>query len=190
MLGSGTDTYDPVCELPKGHDGPCKSSAAVDQHRLPERVAAPAVVANPATGIVVELAGPTDQLAAAIDECRDMEEALRAYKRTLADEILRRMDHEGTWTARVGRYKVEGDGPRADTYDGERLWKALEPLVSGGSIAGAARLKAVEPETVYKVKKAGVNALLKLGPEVVEAVRSAAEQNLKPRAVRVKPERS
>jgi hypothetical protein len=41
MVGSGTDTYDPVCELPEGHDGFCKSSTATDQHRLspmpPER---------------------------------------------------------------------------------------------------------------------------------------------------------
>jgi hypothetical protein len=34
MVGSGTDTYDPVCELPEGHRGSCKSSAATDQHRL------------------------------------------------------------------------------------------------------------------------------------------------------------
>ena len=37
MVGSGTDTYDPVCELPEGHKGPCKSTAAVDQHRLCEQ---------------------------------------------------------------------------------------------------------------------------------------------------------
>lgn len=35
MVGSGTDTYDPTCDLPEGHDGSCKSTAAVDQHRLP-----------------------------------------------------------------------------------------------------------------------------------------------------------
>jgi hypothetical protein len=34
MVGSGPDTYDPVCELPIGHEPPCKSSAAIDQHRL------------------------------------------------------------------------------------------------------------------------------------------------------------
>lgn len=39
MVGSGTDTYDPLCELPQGHEGPCKSSAATDQHRLPGGVA-------------------------------------------------------------------------------------------------------------------------------------------------------
>lgn len=34
MVGSGTDTYDPVCELPDGHRGFCKSTAAIDQHRI------------------------------------------------------------------------------------------------------------------------------------------------------------
>jgi hypothetical protein len=34
MVGSGTDTYDPCCELPEGHDGMCKSSSATDQHKL------------------------------------------------------------------------------------------------------------------------------------------------------------
>lgn len=34
MIGSGEDTYDPICELPQGHGGPCLSSSAIDQHRL------------------------------------------------------------------------------------------------------------------------------------------------------------
>lgn len=34
MVGSGTDTYDPTCDRPTGHEGFCKSSAAVDQHRI------------------------------------------------------------------------------------------------------------------------------------------------------------
>lgn len=34
MVGSGGDTYDPCCELPPGHDGPCRSAGATDQHRL------------------------------------------------------------------------------------------------------------------------------------------------------------
>jgi hypothetical protein len=34
MVGSGGDTYDPICELPTGHDGRCRSSSAIDQHRL------------------------------------------------------------------------------------------------------------------------------------------------------------
>lgn len=34
MVGSGTDTYDPICELISGHRGSCKSTTAIDQHRL------------------------------------------------------------------------------------------------------------------------------------------------------------
>lgn len=34
MVGSGTDTYDPSCDLAAGHVGPCKSFAAIDQHKL------------------------------------------------------------------------------------------------------------------------------------------------------------
>lgn len=37
MVGSGTDTYDPICELPEAHSGPCKSTAAIDQNRLVPR---------------------------------------------------------------------------------------------------------------------------------------------------------
>lgn len=38
MVGSGTDTYDPLCVLPEGHGGQCKSPDAIDQHRLGEAI--------------------------------------------------------------------------------------------------------------------------------------------------------
>lgn len=34
MVGSGTDTYDPTCDLPEGHIDVCRSFGAIDQHRL------------------------------------------------------------------------------------------------------------------------------------------------------------
>ncbi len=35
MVGAASDTYDPTCERPAGHDGPCKSTDAVDRrHRM------------------------------------------------------------------------------------------------------------------------------------------------------------
>lgn len=34
MVGSGGDTYDPICELPTDHRGSCRSSSAIDQHRI------------------------------------------------------------------------------------------------------------------------------------------------------------
>jgi hypothetical protein len=34
MVGSGTDAYDPTCDLPEGHKGVCKSVGATDQHHI------------------------------------------------------------------------------------------------------------------------------------------------------------
>lgn len=34
MVGSGGDTYDPTCDLRAGHRDVCRSTAAIDQHRL------------------------------------------------------------------------------------------------------------------------------------------------------------
>jgi hypothetical protein len=34
MVGSGGDTYDPVCELREKHKSMCRSTSAIDQHRL------------------------------------------------------------------------------------------------------------------------------------------------------------
>jgi hypothetical protein len=36
MVGSGGDTYDPICDLREGHDGRCMSTAATDQLKLAE----------------------------------------------------------------------------------------------------------------------------------------------------------
>lgn len=36
MVGSGTGTYDPTCELRLGHDGSCRSSAARSNRLPPE----------------------------------------------------------------------------------------------------------------------------------------------------------
>lgn len=36
MVGSGTDTYDPTCDLPKYHSDSHRSFNAKDQYRLPE----------------------------------------------------------------------------------------------------------------------------------------------------------
>lgn len=34
MVGEGTDTYDPLCDLPNGHPGACRSLSAINQHKL------------------------------------------------------------------------------------------------------------------------------------------------------------
>jgi hypothetical protein len=147
------------------------------------------VIVNPATGEALSLRDPTNVLADALTAARELEIRLGGFKRDLQDEILRRMDHERTYTAHLpGRLKLTGDGPRKPDYDGERLYKALEPLVPA-VISSRARDNAVETTTAYKVKKAGINALLKVEDDrVIAAVKGAEVQNTKPRGVRVTPE--
>lgn len=154
-----------------------------------ERVQEDLQLVNPATGEVVLLNAPTNEIAAAVDATRELEGRLREFKGRLNAELLDRMDKAATWTARGGGYKVSGDGPRQPNYDGPKLAAALRPLVEAGVIEKAAMLKAVEPAVEWKAKKAGINALLKLGEKVVAAVKSAEVENTKPRQVRVSPER-
>ncbi len=35
MVGRGSDTYDPMCQLPHGHEGSCRAVDDDDQHRSP-----------------------------------------------------------------------------------------------------------------------------------------------------------
>lgn len=146
------------------------------------------VIVHPRTGEALALTeAPTDWLAQIIDTVKEREDELRSLKRTIADEILRRMDHERTYTAHLpGGLKLTGDGPRGDEYDGERLHAQLRVLVDEGVIGEIALRKAVETTTEYKVRANGVKALLKGSDErIVAAVKAAAKQNLKPRSVRV-----
>lgn len=146
------------------------------------------LVINPRTGEALALAeAPTDELADIIDAIKEREDELRSFKRLVADEILRRMDHERTYTAHLpGGLKLTGDGPRGDEYDGERLHTQLRVLVDEGVIGEIALRKAVETTTAYRVRVGGVRALLKGSDErIVAAVSAAAKQNLKPRGVRV-----
>jgi hypothetical protein len=148
------------------------------------------IIVNPATGEALSLRDPTDVLAGAIAAVRELEVQLHGFKRDLQDEILRRMDHERTYTAHLpGRLKLTGDGPRTPDYDGKRLAVELTRLVNDGVIGLVAMQKAVEEVVDYKVKKAGITALLKVEDErVAAAVKSAEIQNTKPRGVRVTPE--
>lgn len=145
------------------------------------------VVLNPATGELVPLDSPTDVLAQYLAGVREFEDGLRSAKRQVADELLQRMDHEGTWTVHLPGITVEGDGPGRVMYDAEELHRRLDDLVDHGHISAAARDKAVEVVTTYKAKAAGVKALHKLGDEVAEAIDACSHPSEKPRQVRVKP---
>jgi hypothetical protein len=144
-------------------------------------------VMHPSTGEVVSLDAPLEDLAAYLADVRDWEQTfLRPCKRAVEDEILRRLDHDASYTQRVGDFEIRGDGPGRVTYQEEVLRGALRPLVDDGTISRAAFNAAVKEEVVYTPVVRGINALKKLGGAVTAAVESAARPSHKPRRVTVK----
>lgn len=149
-------------------------------------VVAPKMLVSPATGEVLELTAPTDELARVLDETRDIEQQLRGYKQHIADEIHRRMDAEGVWTAHVGDYTVTGQSPARTTYNAELLRASLAALVLDGTITEDARDRAVTVVETLKVSARGTQALHKLGGAVASVIDESEQPVDTPRRVSVK----
>lgn len=157
--------------------------------------AKPAIL-NLATGALVDLAqAATDEIAEAHDALSALASQIREAHALASDELLARMDRRGKWTAEVGGFKLKAQSPTAGTvaYDQAALRADLLELVVSGVLDADAVDDAVElvdppkPEPYLKAKIAGINALLKLGPEVVEVVqRHRIEQPAPARKVTVK----
>ena len=149
----------------------------------------PAVVADVATGEVLDLnAAATDELASYIARVRDLEGELRAAKRAVTAELLERMDRQAQWTVVAGEWKVSGDSPAPRvTYDAEALAAELQMLVDADLLAPNAAAKAVERVVSWKVSQAGVNALVKLGGAVADAVARHRVEETRERRVSVRP---
>jgi hypothetical protein len=131
-----------------------------------------ALIVHPATGEALSIPDePTDRLGLELDGVKDLESRLREYKREIWREVLRRMDHEGLWSVKAGDLKLTGASPGQVDYDARRLAQALHPFVKHELISQAAYDAAVESEVTWKAKKRGINALLKLGGVVAEAVK-------------------
>jgi hypothetical protein len=144
----------------------------------------------PYTGETVDLASSPDKLAAVLYEIRDLESRLREAKGELTEELLKRMDANARWSDRFGEFQVTGKSPEPTTeYDGERLFDALRALHDQGHISLEAAEAALEKETTYKPRKRGINALLKLGGEVAEAIKDC-EVEAEPKRRYLKVERA
>ena len=143
------------------------------------------VVADPATGEVIDLAtATTDALAAYLANVRDLEHTLREQKKAAQGEVLRRMDSEATWTVRVGDWKLTGASPAPKVvYDAEGLQADLQQLAADDLVAPAAVDRAVETVTSLRISQAGINSLVKLGGAVAEVV--ARHRREEPRDRRV-----
>lgn len=148
-------------------------------------------VVNPITGEVAPFSD-VGALADWLVAIKDHQSHISAAKRIVDELLLADMDRNAMWTMnRHSGRKVTAPRPSpgiaADQWDGNRLYQALEGLVSDEVISAQALAAAVEIRTEYVAKAAGVKALLAI-PDVapyVEACR-AEEPPAKKRSVSVK----
>lgn len=146
----------------------------------------PIEVMNPTTGEVLTLAAPTDDLGGFLADVREFKELLRESERVVSQELLFRMDKGAAWTLHGRGLKISGDSPApVEAWDGAELRTALLELVDDGVLAVEAVDAAVETVVTYKPRKAGINALRKLGGRVGEVVDGLAVKAEKTRSVRV-----
>ena len=152
----------------------------------------PETAVVPYTGEAIVLADTTDaQLAQALDDARLFEQSrLRAFKRELQDELLRRMDaaaargEQGAWTIRDGDWKLTGDSPDRTDYNIDELRAVLASLVEAGLI-GEHLIREVIVPSGWKVAKRPLAQLSKLGGVVKDAIKSCEQPVTRPRNVAV-----
>lgn len=120
-------------------------------------------VIDPLHGEQLDLAtAPDERLGQLLLEVREHESRLRELKALVNEELTRRMDFARAWTLNVGDFKLVGksDALIAE-WDVPALMEVLDGMVSRGEIAPDAVERAIDIKTEYRVKAAGVAALLK-----------------------------
>ncbi len=141
------------------------------------------VLAHPTTGEVIDLGSSTDSLGLALAQLRQLEDQVKVAKRAISDEVIRRMDIDALWTHHGDGVKLTSRSPEQTAYDIERLVETLARLAGEKKITedAAKRCINLKPEA----KKAGINALLKSGGEVKEAILACEVPVDRPRSVKV-----
>jgi hypothetical protein len=138
-------------------------------------------VIEPATGQVFSLDASEGNLAFALEEAREMERKLYAFRKKVGKELLARMDRQGEWTMRVDGFIVKGESPAPKVeWDGHDLALAIGDLVMQGKIDQKAAEAAVEEVRTFKPKQRGINALLKL-PGVKEYLEHCKREEVRER---------
>ena len=152
-----------------------------------EQARRPDLFVHPLTGEAVSLAEMTnDWLGGVLDDLRDHESRLREVKGDITTEVLRRMDQHAKWSVDAGIYQLKSSSPEpVEEWDALELREALLRLVDRGELAISAVDAAIEPVVTYKIRKAGITALRKLGGEVREIVNSRVKESAKRRYVTV-----
>lgn len=141
-------------------------------------------------GIEDVQAAETTDTVRVMDEIQHVQSLLNEAKSMLSDELVSRLDKRGKWTLEVEGLKVTAPSPDAGTvsYDPDKLDLALGELWHDDVIdepAIHAAIERVTPPSYWKVKQAGVKALLKL-PKAREAIEACrVETTPAPRKARV-----
>lgn len=143
---------------------------------------------EPNTGELVPLHEATDaHIAAVRDHLKDLRSRIEEANRVIDQELLGRMDQDRCWTIHAGGLTLTAPSPApAFEWDAPGLYSDLEAMVADGELSERAFVAAVEEVVGYKVKHAGVQALLKGGGPVAEIVLAHRTEVEKPRRVSVK----
>lgn len=139
---------------------------------------------HPQTGEIIDLhSAASDQIAQWIESVREWEANAREAKQLAAAELHDRMDRSASWTLHAGEYTIVGESPNRVEYEVGTLRGVLGHLVEDGLITAEAADAAVKAEVTYKPAKRGINALMKLGGAVADAIRACERPVDRPRRV-------
>lgn len=149
-------------------------------------------IVRPDTGEVLPLDAPTSELALMLDAVRELEWRLRGFKASIAQEVLDRMDREGTWTAHLGNVTVQGRAPGAVEYNGAELFKELLAFCKEHPdvLSHDAVMKAVVRQEVFKPRAAVLKGLAKVDDRLADIIERHTKPLSTPRNVTVKIERA
>lgn len=149
------------------------------------------LVVIPSTGEALSLTQPTDDLAAAVDFCRDLKRQADTAIRTIGEELLRRQDKAASWTTHTEHFEIVGQSPAPDTeWDVDALRATLTDMVEAEEIADEAFDNALEPVVTWKVRKRGLDAIRKLNDDVRERIDACGRAVERQRRVAVKLKRA
>jgi hypothetical protein len=104
-------------------------------------------VVHPQTGEILDVkTEPTNVLADLHESFMAHERDLRSYRRTVDDELVERMDHEGLRTFHGDGFTIEVGKPTEREWNIDLLLETLDRLVSDGIISSRKASKCVKTE--------------------------------------------
>lgn len=145
----------------------------------PAARAGDAIVVNPATGEVLDLAvAPTTAIAEWRADLIELKWQLDALAHSLDDEVARRLDFEGHRSAQVGDWDLSVEAPTVVSWEVEMLGFHLEALVTDGRISRGVAERCLERVVTFKPRPVELKRLLAhADPEVRRSIEECRSEN-------------